>query len=51
MDVAFKSKATLLNKSNLISLPQSFWGCKVTNPAECTNKLNLGFGAEDYKFR
>lgn len=51
VNMAFKSRATVINESNLISFFQSFWGCKVTNPAECTNKLNLGFDAEDYKFR
>lgn len=46
MTVAFKSKATEINESNLISFSQTYWGCKLTNPAECTNKLNLGFCTE-----
>ena len=44
--VPFKSKATVINESNLISFSQACWGCKVTNPAKCTNKLNLGFCTE-----
>lgn len=46
MTVAFKSKATVINESNLISFFQAYWGCKVTSPAECTNILNSGFCTE-----
>lgn len=41
MTVAFKSKVTVINESNLISFSQAYWGCKVTDSAECTNEFRF----------
>lgn len=46
MTVAFKCKATVINESDLISFFQAYWGCKVTSPAECTNKFSSSFCTE-----
>lgn len=41
MTVAFKSKATVINESNLISFSQAYWGYKVISSAGCTNEFRF----------
>lgn len=44
--VAFKSKATVINESNLIRFSQAYWGYKVTSSAGRTNEFRFLYWKE-----